>query len=605
MPDLKRIKGFKDKVADTATSVADSAQDTLQKTSEKVTDTASSVTGSLQDVSQKASVKATDAAASAVWSTQDALQEASEKVTDTAASVAGSAQDTLQKTSEKVTDTASSATGAVQDASQKASVKVTDAAASAVWSAQDALQEASEKVTDTAASVAGSAQDTLQKTSVKVMDTASSATGAVQDASQKASVKATDAAASAVWSAQDALQDASEKVTDTAASAAGTVRETAQKAPDVATATAKQVTSGTKGALEATTGAVQDAAQKAPELTTAAAEKVTSGAKTTLQSTTGAVQNAAQEAPNVAMAAVESVKTNPKEILEATTSAANALLSTTQGLLASNLAGAANDLLQDMVKGAPTIYDKAMDAEYLATHVGGGYHRLFDGGHTIIGAFNAVRGASSDDNIVQEALGTAQGLLRDVSTPRGLPLATWDKETFDRVAGTLESSFHIPKSWFYDLNTFTAAELLGGTIGAVVMIFSWNRADTETFARFVGSMGVSSALSANPLLLIVTVVALARAFQKAHRTGEYAEFVDGQLKGGIVSGATLAAVSLVGVAGGPAGAALLVALVTGILVNKATENVSIVQIGQVVARQAVAAATEAKSMIAQQIPAIP
>ncbi len=446
MPDLKRLKGFKDKVADTATSAADSAQGTLQKTSEKVTDTASSVTGALQDASQKASVKATDVAASAVWSTQDALQEASEKVTDTASSVAG----------------------------------------------------------------------------------------AVQDASSNASVKATDVAASAVWSAQDA----SEKVTDTAASAASAVRETAQKAPDVATA------------------------------------------------------------------AAESVKTTPKAVLKATTSAANALLSTTQGLLASDLSGVVNDLLQGMVKGVPTIYDKAMDTRFIETGIGGTYHRLFDGGHTIAGAWNAVRGASPDDNIVQEALGGMLGLFRDVSTPRGLPLATWDKETFDQVAATLDSSFHIPKSWFYDLNTFNAAELLGSSVGAVALIFNWNRADTETFARFAGSMGVSSALGANPLLLVVTVVALARAFQKARRTGEYADFVDGQARGGLTSGATLAAVGLVGVTGGSAGMALLVALVTGILVSKATEKVSIVQVGLVVARQAIAAAAEAKGMIAQQVPAM-
>ena len=469
MPDLKRIKGFKDKVADSAASVADSAQDTLQKTSEKVTDTASSVTAALQDASQQASVKATDAAASALWTTQDALQEASEKVTDTAASAAGSAQDTLQKTSEKVTDTASS-----------------------------------------------------------VADT-------LQDVSQQASVQATDAAASAVWSAQDALQEASEKVTDTAASASGTVRETAQKAPDVVNA------------------------------------------------------------------AVDGVKSGPKTILTTTASVANALLSTTQGLLASDLSGVVNDLLQAMVKGVPTIYDKAMDARFIETGIGGGYHRLFDGGHTITGAFTAARGASPDDNIVQEALGTVQGLLRDVSTPRGLPLATWDQDTFDRVAGTLQSNFHIPKSWFYDLNTFNAAELLGGSVGAIALIFNWNRADTETFGRFVGSMGVSSALSANPLLLVVTVVALARAFQKAHRTGEYADFVDGQVRGGLVSGATLAAVGLVGVAGGPAGMALLVALVTGILVSKATENVSIFQVGQVVARQATAAAIEAREVIVRRV----
>ena len=59
-----------------------------------------------------------------------------------------------------------------------------------------------------------------------------------------------------------------------------------------------------------------------------------------------------------------------------------------------------------MVKGSPTIYDKAMDAEFIATHIGGAQHRLFDGGHTIIGAFRAGHAASPDDSIIQEAMGT-------------------------------------------------------------------------------------------------------------------------------------------------------------------------------------------------------
>ena len=55
--------------------------------------------------------------------------------------------------------------------------------------------------------------------------------------------------------------------------------------------------------------------------------------------------------------------------------------------------------------------------------------------------------------------------------------------------------------------------------------------------------------STNPLLLIVTVVALGKAFHKAHQTGEYAELVDGQFRGAIGAGTTIAAVSVVGVAG--------------------------------------------------------
>ena len=131
----------------------------------------------------------------------------------------------------------------------------------------------------------------------------------------------------------------------------------------------------------------------------------------------------------------------------------------------------------------------------------------------------------------------------------------------------------------------------------VAVALNWNRADTETFGRLVGGMGLSAAISANPILLLVTVVALAKAFHKAHQTGEYAEFVDGQLKGGMGAGATLAAVSLVGVAGGPAGAALLTGLAAGILVNKATKNVSIVQVSQCMAQNVAAAATEVKRIV--------
>ena len=103
-----------------------------------------------------------------------------------------------------------------------------------------------------------------------------------------------------------------------------------------------------------------------------------------------------------------------------------------------------------------------------ATHLGGSSHQLFDG-HTIAGAFDAARGASAADNIVHEALGTRQWLFRDGTTPRGVPLANWNYETFDHVAGTLESNFDISREWFYDLNIYDAAELLGGTVGVLAL----------------------------------------------------------------------------------------------------------------------------------------
>src|SRR3954463_5186848 len=37
-----------------------------------------------------------------------------------------------------------------------------------------------------------------------------------------------------------------------------------------------------------------------------------------------------------------------------------------------------------------TLASKAMDAEYLRTHIGGGWHRLYDGGHSLAGKWKAV-----------------------------------------------------------------------------------------------------------------------------------------------------------------------------------------------------------------------
>ncbi len=252
--------------------------------------------------------------------------------------------------------------------------------------------------------------------------------------------------------------------------------------------------------------------------------------------------------------------------------------------MASDLSGDLNRLAAAAVKGAPTVYDKAMDANYLdpalRSGLGGSYHRLFDGGHTIAGAARAARGVSADDTVVQEALGTIKALLRDASTPRGLPLATWDKSTFDSVATALESKFGIPKAWFYELNTYDAADLLGGAIGVVSVIYRWNRADTEEFARLASVIGTSAAVSANPLLMVVSVVAMARAYNKASSADEFAEMIDGSFKGAATSGASLAAIAVAGSAGASAGVALLVGVTAGVLAYKVSDKVSLVAVAR-------------------------
>ena len=295
-------------------------------------------------------------------------------------------------------------------------------------------------------------------------------------------------------------------------------------------------------------------------------------------------------------AVTKSLKAGGRAALDATAERTAQVMAAAQALLASDLSSDLNRLVAAAVKGSATIYDKAMDANYLdpllRPDLGGSYHRLFDGGHTIAGAVRAARDASPDDTIIEEALGTIQALLRDAATPRGLPFATWDKGTFDAVAGSLESTFAIPKSWFHDLNTYDAADLLGASVGVVAVALGWNRADTETFASLTASMGLPAAVGANPLLMVVVVVAAARAFHKARPGGEYTELVDGGFKGAVGSGATMAAIALATSAGGPAGVALLVGITAGIVANSATKNVSLTAIGRFVATRAAAMTTD-------------
>ena len=74
-------------------------------------------------------------------------------------------------------------------------------------------------------------------------------------------------------------------------------------------------------------------------------------------------------------------------------------------------------------------------------------------------------------------------MFRDLTTSKGLPLANWDKATYDHAAGFLETRFQLSREWFYDLNSYGTAELVGGSIGILAVVFQWNRADTESFQQ--------------------------------------------------------------------------------------------------------------------------
>lgn len=169
--------------------------------------------------------------------------------------------------------------------------------------------------------------------------------------------------------------------------------------------------------------------------------------------------------------------------------------------------------LESLTKSTSTIYDKALDSEYLKTHIGGGDHRLFDGSHDLFNAWNKVKEALPDDSFQEEVVGYASALWKDLSTVKGLPFTTVSKDSFD--VWTKNISEWIPgidRKYLYDLLSFDAYELLATGLGAVSVIFALKKEDQESLAEILGNMGIISILSANPIMGFFVIAISAFAY---------------------------------------------------------------------------------------------
>lgn len=185
-----------------------------------------------------------------------------------------------------------------------------------------------------------------------------------------------------------------------------------------------------------------------------------------------------------------------------------------------------------LTQSAATIYDKALDAEYLRTHIGGGNHRMFDGGHDLLGAWERVQRASDTDTFNQEVVGYASALWKDVTTVKGLPFMTWDKTEYDQVAVALSGVPGVDKTWVYDLFSYDVFEVFSAGLGAAGILFALNHDDLEKLSELLGTMGVVGVISANPIMGLVMIVTTGFAFAKAEeRTSTLRRMVPGLGKG--------------------------------------------------------------------------
>ncbi|MCY4162385.1 MAG: hypothetical protein OXE77_11055 [Flavobacteriaceae bacterium] len=118
----------------------------------------------------------------------------------------------------------------------------------------------------------------------------------------------------------------------------------------------------------------------------------------------------------------------------------------------------------------------------------------------------------------------------------------------------------IPKTKVCDAVSLNGTELMGATIGATAILFQWKTKDIKTFSEIVFNLGLSAAVALNPLLLMVMLVSLARAFHLSKKHGASPKtIVQGGLKGLILSGSFL---TIMGLLSGPIWLNLLIGLVS-------------------------------------------
>ena len=193
--------------------------------------------------------------------------------------------------------------------------------------------------------------------------------------------------------------------------------------------------------------------------------------------------------------------------------------------------------LEGLTSSTATRFDKALDAKYLETAMGGGNHRLFDGGHTLGGAWKnvsemcAATGCSSKEQVS----GYFGALWKDATTPKGLPFMTMEKQTYDALANRL-SDYGISKQWTYDALSYDALEVVGAGISAAVVVYHLNAGQTEELSEALGAIGIASIASANPLMALVAISSVAYAIATGTDLKGTA-VASGMVKTAIVSGA--------------------------------------------------------------------
>ncbi len=167
--------------------------------------------------------------------------------------------------------------------------------------------------------------------------------------------------------------------------------------------------------------------------------------------------------------------------------------------------------METLTKSPATRFDKAMDLRYVLTREGGANHRLFDGGHTIAGSWNSVNRMCSVQGCThyEKYNGWVKGIWKDATTPKGLPFVNMEKATYDRIADWGSKIPGVNKQYVYDALSYDVMELVVSAVAVVAIMYALNQQDYEMLSELLGSIGITSIATANPIMAIIMIATTA------------------------------------------------------------------------------------------------
>lgn len=212
------------------------------------------------------------------------------------------------------------------------------------------------------------------------------------------------------------------------------------------------------------------------------------------------------------------------------------------GLLAVPYGKQLEKFFSKIIDETPTVYDKAIDKFYNETGIASYLHRLFDHSHSPIMMWEKVKETLPNDSNLDELKNYFLSMAKDLQTPMGIPLHNIEnKEAYDLLVSKISSTFFIKKQWLYDFQSVDILEVFSSTIGVVALFFGWKNKDKEEFAELCASLGLAGAVGANPFLLIIALISLAKAFTQNKNKNK---FKRGSLRGFVGMGSFIMTASL-------------------------------------------------------------